>query len=70
MTAQGRRSRWSPETHFEKIHFHDMERENLRRNMKGGWAAMTQQYFIGAWIPPREDTEHYYSKVLFVTPGL
>jgi len=54
----------SPETPYEKIDFDDMESQDLRRNIKGGWIAMIQRHFLGAWIPPKEDTAHYYSKVL------
>ena len=55
---------FSEEESYEKIHFSDMEDENLSRDINNGWAAIIQHYFIGAWIPNRDETNHYYSKAL------
>ena len=55
---------YSPEEKYEKISFDDMQDENLNRSIKGGWAAMIQHYFLAAWIPPEESTQHYYSRAL------
>ena len=55
---------YSPEEKYEKISFDDMQDENLNREVKGGWAAMIQHYFLAAWIPPEESAEHYYSRAL------
>ena len=54
----------SEEQPYEKIEFSDMADGNLERNIKGGWVAMIQHYFGGAWIPSADDTNHYYSKAL------
>jgi YidC/Oxa1 family membrane protein insertase len=54
----------SEEQPYEKIEFSDMADANLERNIKGGWVAMIQHYFGGAWIPSADDTNHYYSKAL------
>ena len=52
--------------HFEnsrkKVDFDDMEDANLDLDLKGGWVAMLQHYFVGAWIPGK-DTYKYYSSV-------
>ncbi len=55
---------YSPEEKYEKITFDDMDEKKLDRDIKGGWLAMLQHYFVGAWIPPKDETDHYYSNVL------
>lgn len=55
---------YSPEEKYEKIKFKDMEEENLSRDIKDGWAAMLQHYFLGALIPDPEVTAHYYTRAL------
>ncbi|MBI2778263.1 MAG: membrane protein insertase YidC [Gammaproteobacteria bacterium] len=49
---------------YEKIQFDDMAAENLSRDVPGGWAAMIQHYFLGAWIPKAGEANHYYSQAL------
>lgn len=53
----------SPEKRFEKISFKDMTNRNLDQTITGGWAAMIQHYFISAWIPDKNATSQYFSKV-------
>lgn len=53
---------YSTEEKYEKIEFDDMAQENLSRNITGGWAAMIQHYFLGAWIPNKDEANNYYSK--------
>ena len=48
---------------FEKYSFSDMEDEVLDRSMKNGWTSMIEHYFLTAWIPEPEQTQHYYSRV-------
>ena len=55
---------YSPEDKYQKIKFDDMEETPLSREVKGGWIAMLQHYFLGAWIPPKDETDHFYSNVL------
>ncbi len=55
---------YSPEEKYEKIKFDEMAKANLSRDITGGWAAMIQHYFLGAWVPPAEMPGHYYTKVL------
>lgn len=55
---------YSPEEKYQKIGFDDMRDANLNREVTGGWAAMIQHYFVGAWIPPAEQAERYYSRAL------
>lgn len=55
---------YSEDKKYEKIAFDDMTEENLSRDIKDGWAAMIQHYFLGAWIPTAGESNHYYSKSL------
>jgi len=55
---------YSPEEKYDKISFDDMADSNLDRTFSGGWAAMLQHYFLGAWIPPVEEKGSYFSRVL------
>jgi YidC/Oxa1 family membrane protein insertase len=49
---------------YEKYSFDDMEEKKLARDVKGGWIAMLQHYFLGAWVPPADQDNHFYSNVL------
>ena len=55
---------WSQEDKYQKIDFGDMQDEDLQRDITGGWAAMIQHYFLGAWVPASEATFTYYSRAL------
>lgn len=55
---------YSPEEKYQKISFDDMHKANLNREVTGGWAAMIQHYFVGAWIPPAAQPERYYTRAL------
>ena len=48
---------------FEKVDFPDMIEENLNRSNTGGWISMLQHHFLGAWIPPQNSKETYYTRV-------
>lgn len=49
--------------HYEKISFKEMSKTNLDREIKGGWLAMQQRYFLSAWIPLANENYRYFSKV-------
>ncbi len=53
---------YSQEEHYEKIDFDDMTDANVSRDITGGWAAMIQHYFLAAWLPAKDESNHYYSK--------
>ena len=55
---------YSPEDKYQKIDFSDMEDEDLKRDIKDGWAAIIQHYFLAAWIPPVETQQSYYTRDL------
>lgn len=54
----------SPEHPYEKITYSDLDKSSVDRNIKGGWIAMQQQYFLSAWVPPSDLIAHYYSSVV------
>jgi YidC/Oxa1 family membrane protein insertase len=53
----------SPEKPYEKIYYNKLDAEDLSRDIKGGWVAMQQRYFLSAWVPDQTKTHHYYSHV-------
>ncbi len=53
----------SPSEHYEKFSFGKLDKENIDRSVPGGWLAMQQRYFLSAFIPPQNQTNHYYSRV-------
>ena len=54
---------YSPEEKYEKISFDEMDDGKLERVITDGWLAMLQHYFLAAWIPPRNQKEHFYTNV-------
>ena len=49
---------------FRKLKFEDMPDEPLDQDITGGWAAMLQHYFLSAWVPAADETNHFYSMAL------
>lgn len=41
----------SPDDHYQKVKFADMDEANLSQTVSSGWVAMLQHYFITAWAP-------------------
>lgn len=48
---------------FKKIKYEDMD-DNLSVDAQGGWSGMIQHYFASAWIPPADQSNHFYTKAL------
>jgi len=55
---------YSPEKKYEKITFDDIAESKLERDISGGWSAMLQHYFVGAWIPPKDEVQTFYTNYL------
>lgn len=53
----------SPDKPFEKISFKNMAQQPLDRTITGGWAAMIQHYFVSAWVPDKNVTSQYFSRI-------
>ena len=47
------------EKNYFKYDFSDMEDEKLSTSIQGGWVAMIQHYFIGAWVPPQDQANNF-----------
>ncbi len=60
---------YTPEEKYEKIDFADMTEQDLSRDVKSGWVAMLQHYFVGAWLPQREGPYQFYSRVINTAGG-
>jgi len=49
---------------YEKLPFGDIEDESLRLATIGGWVGMLEHYFVSAWVPPQEQTNTIYSRIV------
>ncbi|MFT5111940.1 MAG: YidC/Oxa1 family membrane protein insertase [Parasphingorhabdus sp.] len=58
---------FTPEEHYEKYDFSDMQDGNLKRRTETGWVAMLQHYFVGAWLPEDPGPYELYSSVANAT---
>jgi len=52
---------YTQEKHYEKIDLERMRDKPLARDAEGGWVAMLQHYFLGAWLPGAKESIQYYS---------
>ncbi|MEJ2345469.1 MAG: membrane protein insertase YidC [Gammaproteobacteria bacterium] len=56
---------YTPSDHYKKESFSDMKDKALNvTDVKGGWVAMLQHYFLGAWIPDSKSTDTFYADYL------
>ena len=51
----------SPAHHYKKIRFSKLRKKPLKETIRDGWLAMTQHYFLSAWVPPAGQAYDYYS---------
>ncbi|MBI3562832.1 MAG: membrane protein insertase YidC [Gammaproteobacteria bacterium] len=62
---------YSPDQKYHKIKFSDIDevktpgvKDAINRDISGGWAAVIEQFFVGAWIPdPKQSYKYFTSKV-------
>jgi len=52
---------YNDEIKYEKIDFDDIADQNFQSEMKGGWIAMIQHYFLVAWVPDQNETIKIYT---------
>ena len=53
----------SPAHHrYQKVTFKDMDKHNLDEDVKSGWIAMQQRYFLSAFIPDLNTTNKFYTR--------
>lgn len=50
------------EKNYNKISFDDFHDEALKETTKGGWTAIVQHYFVTAWIPDANSTNHLMTR--------
>ncbi|MES9944896.1 MAG: membrane protein insertase YidC [Candidatus Thiodiazotropha sp.] len=55
---------YNPKDKYEKVDFDEMAKKKLNVETDQGWLAMIQHYFLSAWIPPKDQVEHYYTNAL------
>ena len=48
------------DSRYEKVDFEDLEDEELREEVRGGWIAMLQHYFLSAWVANPDNVNTYY----------
>ena len=44
---------------YSKYNFSDLEDNKVKSDIKGGWVAFVQHYFISAWVPPQNEVTTY-----------
>ena len=55
---------YTSENKYEKIPLDDMAKTPLKREVAGGWVAMLQHYFVGSWLPGKDERNEFYTDVL------
>ena len=55
---------YSPQDKYKKYDFSELGEGLLNQDVTQGWIAMLQHYFLGAFIPPQDTNQHFYSKQL------
>lgn len=61
---------YSPEDNFNQIKFDDFKKHPLAdnggvgRQVTGGWIAMEQSYFVGAWLQPKKEKSTFSTATL------
>ena len=50
------------DSRYEKVDFDDVESEDYRQVVRGGWIAFLQHYFLSTWIAPDEAEYTYYAR--------
>jgi YidC/Oxa1 family membrane protein insertase len=55
---------YNPKDKYEKVDFEEMAKKSLSVDSDTGWLAMIEHYFLSAWVPPKEQVDHYYTNAL------
>lgn len=53
---------WTKDEPYRKVSMGDMDDNNLRETVEGGWIAWLQHYFVTAWIPSPEQTNQVQTR--------
>jgi YidC/Oxa1 family membrane protein insertase len=60
---------YSDKDKYQKLKFENMGKEPLKAEVKGGWVAVIQHYFVSAWIPDAQESDNYFSKQIAGSRG-
>ncbi len=52
---------FNDEIKYEKLTFDDIAEQNFKSDMKGGWIAMIEHYFLSAWVPDQNQSNYTYT---------
>lgn len=52
---------YNDEIKYEKVDFDEIKEQSFKQDMKGGWIAMIQHYFLSAWVPDQSLTNFTYT---------
>ncbi|MBL4630314.1 MAG: membrane protein insertase YidC, partial [Paraglaciecola sp.] len=55
---------------YSKYPFDDMVDDDLKESTTAGWAAMIEHYFVSAWVPPQDEKNNLFSRILQQTNGV
>jgi len=54
---------WTEDKAYNKLRFHDFEKDQVKEKVTGGWAAIVQHYFVSGWIPDPELSHTYTTRI-------
>lgn len=49
----------TPDEHYKKVGFADLNKHPFETQIAGGWVAMVQHYFLSAWIPDQNQNNQF-----------
>ncbi len=52
---------FNDEIKYEKLDFDEIAEQTFKTDMKGGWIAMIQHYFLSAWVPDQNQSNYTYT---------
>ncbi len=58
---------YTPDEYFQKLPFTDFAETPFSRTVAGGWSAMQQHYFVGAFVPAKDEQTTYSTAILDAT---
>lgn len=54
---------WTPENSYNKVDLDEFAEKPVDATVKGGWIALVQHYFVAAWVPNKDATHKYTTRV-------
>ncbi len=52
---------FNDEIKYEKLDFEDIAEQSFKSDMKGGWIAMIEHYFLSSWVPDQQQSNFTYT---------